>query len=126
MLLLPFIGILCGAVIGLIFGTVLPIVFAKYLSVIAIAAFDSLLLGARNLLENKFNNQLLIIGFIGSALLSCLFVFLGDKTGLDIYLVAMIALAIRIYQTLHHIIILLLERRHNKSFISSTAHYTED
>lgn len=126
MLLLPFIGIITGTVLGLIWGSALPIVFAKYLSVIAIAAFDSLLEGAKNLLENKFNNQLLLIGFIVSALLSSLFVFWGNKSGLDIYLVAMIALAVRIYQNLHTIIVYLLERKNNKYFINSGNHYTED
>ena len=125
-MLLPIIGIFLGILLGVIFGGTVSVVVAEYLSVIAIVALDSLLEGGKKYLDDTFKSEYLLYTFIATALLSCLLVFFGHRVGLDIYLVAIVALGIRIFQNLNKIIALLIARKSNKKFINTASHYTED
>lgn len=97
---LPIIGLIVGLLIGLSSPITIPAAYAKYMSVALLASLDSVFGGLRSALEDKFDNVIFITGFFSNALLAALLVFMGDKLGLDLYYVALLAFGMRIFQNL--------------------------
>lgn len=97
---LPIIGLLLGLLIGLFSSISIPPAYAKYMSVALLASLDSVFGGLRSALEEKFDNVIFITGVFSNALLAALLVFMGDKLGLDLYFVALLAFGMRIFQNL--------------------------
>jgi small basic protein len=97
---LPIIGLLLGIIIGVLTPISIPPAFAKYMSVALLASLDSVFGGLRSGLEDKFDNVIFVTGFFSNALLAALLVFMGDKLGLDLYYVALLAFGMRIFQNL--------------------------
>jgi len=62
-----------------------------------LASFDSVLGAIRAELDGTFNDRIFLSGFIVNALVAVLLTFLGDQLGLDLYLVALIAFGLRIF-----------------------------
>lgn len=97
---LPIIGLLVGLLLGSLFPLTIPPAYAKYMSVALLASLDSVFGGLRSALEEKFDNVIFITGFFSNALLAALLVFMGDKLGLDLYYVALLAFGMRVFQNL--------------------------
>lgn len=97
---LPILGLIFGLLIGIIYPVTIPPAYAKYMSVALLASLDSVFGGLRSALEDKFDNMIFITGFFSNALLAALLVFMGDKLGLDLYFVALLAFGMRIFQNL--------------------------
>lgn len=97
---LPLIGLLLGILIGVFSPISIPPVYAKYMSVALLASLDSVFGGLRAALDDKFDNGIFISGVFSNALLAALLVFMGEKLGLDLYYVALIAFGMRIFQNL--------------------------
>ncbi len=115
---LAIISIITGVLVGSILTVSVPIVFAKYLSVAVLAALDSLLGGMRAILEDDFDGTIMLSGFITNALMAAALAFLGDKMGLDLYLVAVITFGLRIFGNLGYIrrdILTKLRQKHGKA-----------
>lgn len=116
-LFFPLISLILGMLVGSVFTFSVPIIWAKYLSVALLAALDSLLGGIRAVINNTFNGVILLTGFFTNALMAAALAFLGDKIGLDLYLAAVVALGIRIFQNLGYIrrmVVEHLRRRHEE------------
>lgn len=71
---LPILGLVAGLLLGLALRVQLPIDWARYTAVGILAALDSLL--------GAFRAEL---------------TFLGDRIGIDLYLVALVAFGVRIF-----------------------------
>lgn len=99
-MILPIIGLLIGLLIGVLSPITIPPAYAKYMSVALLASLDSVFGGLRSALEDKFDNVIFITGFFSNALLAALLVFMGDKLGLDLYYVALLAFGMRIFHNL--------------------------
>jgi small basic protein len=97
---LPILGLMVGIIIGVLTPISVPPDFAKYMSVALLASLDSVFGGLRSGLEDKFDNVIFVTGFFSNALLAALLVFMGDKLGLDLYYVALLAFGMRIFQNL--------------------------
>jgi len=97
---LPILGLLLGIAIGVLTQLTIPPAFVKYMSVALLASLDSVFGGLRSALEDKFDNVIFITGFFSNALLAALLVFMGDKLGLDLYYVALLAFGMRVFQNL--------------------------
>lgn len=65
--------------------------YAKFLSVALLASLDSVFCGLRAAAEEKFDNTVFISGFFTNALLAAILVYSGDRLGIDLYYVAMLA-----------------------------------
>lgn len=105
----PMLGLLLGALAGYLLRYDIPPEYARYLSIAVLAALDSTLGGARALLERTFNDRLFITGFVSNTLLAALITFMGDRLGVNLYLAAIIALGVRLFQNLAIIRRLLLK-----------------
>ncbi len=105
-MVLPIVGIIVGLLIGTYLPAIVPIEYAKYLSVALLASLDSVLGGLRAGLEGNFDNVVFISGFFTNALLAAGLTYLGERIGIDLYYVALLAFGLRIFQNLavirHH------------------------
>lgn len=93
-----------GLALGIILGFNLPITvpqaYAKYMSVAALAAMDSVFGGIRAAMEDHFDNKIFITGFFSNALLAAGLAFIGERLGIDLYLAAVVAFGVRLFQNL--------------------------
>jgi small basic protein len=97
---LPLLGLLLGIAIGSAVAIPIPGAFAKYLSVAVLAALDSVFGGLKSIIEDKFDGGILLTGFFANALLAALLAALGDRLGVDLYLAAVFAFGVRLFQNL--------------------------
>lgn len=105
-MLLPIIGLIAGLLIGTFLPVSMPMEYAKYLSVALLASLDSVFGGLRAGLDGKFDNVVFMTGFFTNALLAAGLVYIGERIGIDLYYVALLAFGLRVFQNLavirHH------------------------
>ena len=97
---LPVLGLILGLAIGYISPFSVPIDYAKYLSVAILAALDSVLGGIRAVQEEHFDSTVFLTGFFSNMLLAGLLAYVGDRIGVDLYLAAVVAFGVRLFQNL--------------------------
>lgn len=97
---LPITGLIIGLIIGISFPITVPVEYAKFMSVALLASLDSVFGGLRAGAEEKFDNTVFITGFFTNALLAAGLVYIGDRLGIDLYYVALLAFGLRIFQNL--------------------------
>ena len=95
---LPILGLLAGVLLGLALRFNLPIDWARYTAVGILAALDSLLGAFRAELQGNFDTRVFLSGFTTNAVLAAGLTFLGDRIGIDLYLVALFAFGLRLFQ----------------------------
>ncbi len=95
---LPLAGLLVGVLLGLVLNVNVSFEFARYSAVAILAALDSVLGAVRAELDGVFDNRIFISGFVTNAIVAVLLTFIGDRLGLDLYLVALITFGLRIFQ----------------------------
>lgn len=108
----PLFGVLLGLAIGFFGEFTVPPHLAPYTAVALLAAFDSLLGGLRAALEKQFEDSIFVTGLLSNTLLAALLAFIGDRIGINLYLAALVAFGVRIFQNLALIRRLIL-LRHN-------------
>lgn len=99
-MVLPVAGLIVGLLIGLIFPIHIPLEYAKLTAVALLASLDSVFGGLRAGMEEKFDNTVFITGFFTNALLAAGLAYLGERLGIDLYYVALLAFGLRIFQNL--------------------------
>ncbi len=97
-MLLPLAGLVVGVLLGLLLKVDVSFEFARYSAVAIVAALDSVLGAVRAELDGVYDNRIFVSGFVTNALLAVLLTFIGDRLGLDLYLVALITFGPRIFQ----------------------------
>jgi small basic protein len=98
--LLGLLGMAVGIFIGLNIPLVMPQAYAKFLSVAALAALDSVFGGIRAAMEDHFDNSIFLSGFFSNALLAAGLAYTGERLGIDLYLAAVVAFGVRLFQNL--------------------------
>lgn len=100
-LLMPLICLLIGVLLPLL-AHVQPVggEAGKYLAVACLAGLDTVCGGIRTGLEGKFHNDVFFTGFIFNVLIAFFIAWLGDKIGIDLFLVAALVLGTRIFTNL--------------------------
>ncbi|MBI3975908.1 MAG: small basic family protein [Armatimonadetes bacterium] len=94
---LPVLGLLVGILLGLLRPVEIPLGYVKYTAIAILAAIDTILGGVRARLEARFDLGIFLSGFLINAAFAALLAGLGDLLGLDLYLGAVIAFSIRIF-----------------------------
>ena len=94
---LPVIGLIVGVVLGFLFSVEIPLGYVKYTAIAILAAIDTILGGLRAQVEDRFELPIFLSGFVINAAFAALLAGIGDLLGLDIYLGAVIAFSIRIF-----------------------------
>lgn len=95
------VGLIVGIALGFLSPFTLPIIYARYLSIAVLAALDTALGGLRGSLEGTYDNGIFMTGFFTNVLLAAGLIYLGDRIGVDdLYLAAVAAMGIRMFQNL--------------------------
>ena len=96
-MLLPLAGLLVGVLLGLALDVNIGFEFSRYSAVAILAALDSVLGAVRAELDGVYDHRIFISGFVTNAVVAMLLTFVGDRLGLDLYLVALINFGFRIF-----------------------------
>jgi small basic protein len=111
---------LVALIIGILLPRLLAIeavgsdVLGMYLAVACVAGLDSVCGGIRTGLEGKFNNEVFLSGFFSNMLIAFFLAWLGDRIGINLYLVAVIVLGMRVFTNLSLIRRILLTKWHDE------------
>lgn len=95
---LPLVGLALGIALGLVLNVNVSPDLARYSAVAILAGLDSVLGAIRAELDAHYDNRIFISGFITNALVAVAITFVGDRLGIDLYLVALFAFGLRIFQ----------------------------
>jgi small basic protein len=102
--LLPIIGLVSGAALGFAafstFNWQIPAQYAMYLSLAALAGFDTVFGGVRAGIEGRFQNDVFVSGFILNTILAAILAWVGDHIGVNLALVAVLVLGARVFNNL--------------------------
>jgi small basic protein len=96
-LLLPLAGLLLGVLLGLVLNVNVGFELSRYSAVAILAALDSVLGAVRAEFDGVYDNRIFISGFVTNAIVAVILTFIGDRLGLDLYLVALITFGLRIF-----------------------------
>ncbi|WP_110112916.1 small basic family protein [Bacillus sp. CGMCC 1.16541] len=97
---LPFLGLIVGVVLGLLSEVRIPEEYINYLSIAVLAALDTLFGGIRAYLQNIYDEKVFISGFFFNIILAASLAFLGVHIGVDLYLAAVFAFGVRLFQNI--------------------------
>ncbi|WP_047151558.1 small basic family protein [Aneurinibacillus tyrosinisolvens] len=97
---LPVLGLIVGVVLGLSFEFRVPIEYSSYLSIAVLAALDTIFGGIRAYLQNFFDIKVFMSGFFFNTLLAAGLAFLGVYMGIDLYLAAIFAFGVRLFNNI--------------------------
>lgn len=97
---IPLIGLLVGLLLGLLTNIQIPEQYESYLLIAILAAFDTLFGGIRAHLQNVYDNRIFASGFFFNILLATGLAFLGVHLGVDLYLAAVFAFGVRLFQNI--------------------------
>lgn len=97
---LPILGLILGLAIGWFSPFSVPVEYSKYLSVAILAALDSVLGGLRAAKEEHFDSTVFLTGFFTNILLAGMLAYIGDRIGVDLYLAAVVAFGVRLFNNL--------------------------
>ncbi|CAH0346898.1 small basic family protein [Bacillus sp. CECT 9360] len=107
---LPIFGLLIGVLLGLLTDLKIPEEYSNYLSIAVLAAFDTLFGGIRAHLQDIYDEWVFVSGFFFNIILAASLAFLGVHLGVDLYLAAVFAFGVRLFQNIAVIRRILLSR----------------
>ena len=111
---LPIFGLIVGISLGLLTDITVPDEYANYLSIAVLAALDTLFGGIRAHLQNIYDEKVFVSGFFFNILLAASLAFLGVHLGVDLYLAAIFAFGVRLFQNIAVIRRIILTNWENK------------
>lgn len=97
---LPVLGLLIGLLFGFLTDIKVPDEYANYLSIAVLAALDTFFGGIRAHLQNLYDGKVFVSGFFFNILLAAGLAFLGVHLGVDLYLAAVFAFGVRLFQNI--------------------------
>jgi small basic protein len=100
---LPILGLLIGLIVGSLLRVEVPAQYSRYTAMAILAALDSVLGAARAEVEGTFNNRVFVTGLLANTLLAGLLTFIGDRLGVELYLAAIVAFGVRLFDNLARI-----------------------
>lgn len=101
MILIPFLALLVGILLGtLVMNVPMSREWATYVAVASLAGIDTICGGLRSNLESKFHTDIFITGFISNIVIAFFLAWLGDKIGINLFLVCALIFGSRIFTNL--------------------------
>ena len=94
---IPVLFLLVGLFIGLQLDLSVPPEYADYTAVSILAALDSVLGAIKAEMSGTYKNRIFIVGFISNILLAAGLTFLGERLGVDLFLAAVVAFGVRLF-----------------------------
>jgi len=117
---LPLLGLVLGVSLGLLSDIQIPQIYSNYLSIAVLAALDTLFGGIRAHLQQIYDDKVFISGFFFNIVLAAGLAFLGVHLGVDLYLAAVFAFGVRLFQNIAVIRRILLTKWSDRSKVSET------
>ncbi len=114
MLLIPVIGVSLGVAVGLLLPWEIPISYKSYTALAILATLDAIFGGMRAELEGDFIFSKFIVSFFANAIVAVALAYFGNALGIDIYLGAVVAFSIRLFNNLSLIREFLIIRYRNR------------
>ncbi|WP_413380018.1 small basic family protein [Alkalihalobacillus sp. 1P02AB] len=97
---LPILGLIIGIVLGILTEFRVPTEYSSYLSIAVLAALDTLFGGIRAHMQESFNSNVFLSGFFFNIILAAGLAFLGVHLGVDLYLAAIFAFGVRLFNNI--------------------------
>ena len=97
---LPLLGLILGIALGILTDIQIPTVYENYLSIAVLAALDTMFGGIRAQLQQVYDDKVFISGFFFNIALAAGLAFLGVHIGVDLYLAAIFAFGVRLFQNI--------------------------
>lgn len=97
---LPLLGLILGIGLGVLTDLEIPTVYENYLSIAVLAALDTMFGGIRAHLQQVYDDKVFISGFFFNIALAAGLAFLGVHIGVDLYLAAIFAFGVRLFQNI--------------------------
>lgn len=97
---LPVLGLIIGVFLGLFTEITVPDEYANYLSIAVLAGLDTFFGGIRAQLQNIYDEKVFVSGFFFNIILAASLAFLGVHLGVDLYLAAVFAFGVRLFQNI--------------------------
>ncbi|MCR5175406.1 MAG: small basic family protein [Anaerovibrio sp.] len=94
------IGLLIGMLLGFVVPWSIPVGYSGLFSVALMASLDTVFGGLKAACNGNFDDRVFITGFFTNALLAAFLVYVGDRLGMDLYYVALLAFGLRIFNNL--------------------------
>ena len=107
---LPVVGLLIGLVLGAALSLTVPAEYSRYTAMAILAALDSVLGAIRAELDGEFNNAIFLSGFFANIVLAGGLTYLGDRLGIELYIAAIVAFGVRLFNNLARVRRQLLRR----------------
>ncbi|WP_318615526.1 small basic family protein [Sporosarcina sp. YIM B06819] len=117
---LPLLGLMLGISLGLLSDIQIPQIYNNYLSIAVLAALDTLFGGIRAYLQQVYDDKVFVSGFFFNIVLAAVLAFLGVHLGVDLYLAAVFAFGVRLFQNIAVIRRILLTKWTERSKHSNT------
>lgn len=117
---LSILGLILGVSLGLLTDIRIPPEYANYLSIAVLAALDTLFGGIRAHLQQVYDDRVFVSGFFFNILLAAGLAFLGVHLGVDLYLAAIFAFGVRLFQNIAVIRRILLSKWTEKKGIGES------
>lgn len=117
---LPLLGLILGVTLGLLSDIQIPHAYGNYLSIAVLAALDTLFGGVRAHLQQIYDDKIFVTGFFFNIALAAALAFLGVHLGVDLYLAAVFAFGVRLFQNIAVIRRILITKWTERSKDSTT------
>lgn len=111
---LPIVGLLIGILLGFFTEFRIPDEYTNYLSIAVLAALDTLFGGIRAHLQGSFDSTVFMSGFFFNIVLAAGLAFLGVHLGVDLYLAAIFAFGVRLFNNIAVIRRILISKWNDK------------
>lgn len=100
MILIPIVSVLVGVLLGILIRRPIGGEAGLYLAVACLAGLDTVCGGIRAFMEKKFHADVFLSGFISNVLTAFGLAWLGDRIGVNIFLVCAFIFGTRIFNNL--------------------------
>lgn len=100
MIFIPILSLVVGVLLGLLLKAPIRGELGIYVGVVCLAGLDTICGGIRSQLEGKFDNSILITGFVANIMIAFLLSWLGDRINVDLVLVCALIFGQRIFVNL--------------------------
>jgi small basic protein len=91
---------LLGVVLGLMSPLTIPIIYARYTAVALLAALDSIFGAFKAYIAGTFEPRVFFSGLVTNTVLAAGLTYFGDKLGVELYIAAIVAFGVRIFNNL--------------------------